>query len=35
MAIPSAEKMVRNIFDMHGSKVLGDLHAYGMPKGKK
>ena len=35
MAIPSAEKMIRNVFNMHGSKVLGDLHAYGMPKGKK
>lgn len=35
MAIPSAEKMVRSIFDMHSSKVLADLHAYGKPKSKK
>ena len=35
MAIPSAEKMVRSIFDMHSSKVLADLHDYGKPKSKK
>ncbi len=34
MAIPSAEKMVRNIFGLNNSKTIDHLNAIGKPKGK-